>query len=183
MVAIDDVLRFWFVESGPANWFAKDDAFDQRVRDRLMPALEEAEAGRLARWSDSPRGCLALSIVLDQVPRNLFRGQPDQFRADQQALRLAKQTIDQGFDLYPGFQPTNRTFIYLPLEHSESLEDQRLSVRLFHERVGDPQAVLYAERHLEIIERFGRFPHRNAALGRPTTEEEAAFLQEPNSSF
>ena len=183
MVTIDDVLRFWFVESAPSDWFTKSDAFDARVRSRLGPALEAADRGQLGAWAESARGTLALCLLLDQVPRNLFRGTADQFRRDPDARRLAVRAIDRGWDLYPGFQPANRMFLYLPLEHSESMEDQRLSVRLFRERVGDPETIRYADRHLEIIERFGRFPHRNLALGRQTTDAEAAFLKEPNSSF
>lgn len=183
MVTIDDVLRFWFVESGPRDWFTKDEAFDARVRDRLYPGLEAADRGDLKSWSESARGCLALCILLDQVPRNLFRGSADQFRRDPDARGLAVKAIDRGWDRDPGFQPVNRMFLYLPLEHSESLDDQRLSVCLFRDRVGDPEVIRYADRHFEIIERFGRFPHRNAALGRMTTDAEAMFLEEPNSSF
>lgn len=183
MVTIDDVLRFWFVESGPRDWFTKNDAFDARVRERLYPGLEAADRGALVSWQGTARGSLALCLLLDQVPRNLFRGTPEQFRRDPEARRLAVQSIDRGLDRDPGFQPTNRMFLYLPLEHSESLDDQRLSVCLFRDRVGDAEAIRYADRHFEIIERFGRFPHRNAALGRVTTDAEATFLNEPNSSF
>jgi uncharacterized protein (DUF924 family) len=183
MPAIDDVLRFWFVDAGPSDWFTKNDAFDQRVRDRLTPALDAADRGELDHWRTTARGCLALCIVMDQAPRNLFRGTADQFKRDAEAKRVATHALNNRFDLDPVFQPVHRMFLYLPFEHSEAIADQELSVSLFRSRVGDDEATVYAERHLEIIQRFGRFPHRNAALGRESTEAEAAFLLEPNSSF
>ena len=176
----EDVLRFWFEESQPKQWFEKDDAFDAAIRARFDAVHEAACAGTLDGWADTPSGALALIIVLDQFSRNLHRGSARAFAADGKALALATRMVDAGHDA--GFPPVRRKFFYLPCEHSEVLAVQERSVRLFA-TLNDPRSDDYAERHRVIVARFGRFPHRNAALGRESTAEELAFLKEPNSSF
>jgi uncharacterized protein (DUF924 family) len=183
----DEVLAFWF--GGVAGddftsrndvWFRKDEAFDAAVRDRFAPVYTEAAAGHLSTWEDEPRSALALVIVLDQFPRNMFRGTPQAFATDPLALAVAKHAVSRGFDTR--LQPVERLFLYLPFEHSELLADQERSVALLGS-LGDPNSLDYAERHRAIIARFGRFPHRNFILSRPSTPEEIAFLKEPGSSF
>ena len=191
MAGIEDILGFWFGKPGEAGygkprkvWFVKDAAFDEEVRLRFLADCELAAAGKLEDWQSAPAGCLALVILLDQFPRNMFRGQPQAFATDSQALFVAQHAVAQGFDRQ--MLPVQRWFIYLPFEHSENLEHQRRSVELFRRLSDDPDSadtIDYAVRHLEIIERFGRFPHRNQILGRETTPEEAEFLKQPGSSF
>lgn len=181
MSEIADILRYWFDESGPQKWFAGGPAFDAEVRARLGAAHDRAAAGALDGWAATSDGALALLILLDQVPRNIFRGTPRAFATDAKALAIANAAVAADHDLA---QPVpRRVFFYLPFEHSERLDDQRTSERLVRQRSGEENAILYAVRHREIIERFGRFPHRNAILGRPSTAEELEFLKEPNSSF
>ncbi len=177
----EDVLAYWFAEGMAARWFNADEAFDQEVRQRLLPLYEEAVAGRLERWRQSARGALALVILLDQVPRNLFRGEPRAFATDAQALATTKRALAKGFD--QELRQVERVFLYLPLEHCEDLADQELCVRLVGALDENPDWGDYARQHRDVIARFGRFPHRNAILGRETTAEEAAFLREPGSSF
>jgi uncharacterized protein (DUF924 family) len=184
------LLDFWF-GAGTAEhlrprpvWFRKDPAFDAEVRARFLGGWERAARGELSAWQDARESCLALVILCDQVPRNLFRGEARAFSTDPIARAAALAALDRGDDR--GLAPVQRWFLYLPLEHSESLEDQRRAVALFEGLRSDPDsatAVDVARQHLAIIERFGRFPHRNAALGRASTEEEAAFLRLPGSSF
>jgi uncharacterized protein (DUF924 family) len=181
MMTFHDVLGFWFSAATRPKWFEQSDAFDLEVRRLLLPLHEQAAAGRLADWREHPEGCLASVILLDQVPRNVFRGTPRAFSNDPAAAGLTKLAIERGYD--SGFDMHQRLFLYLPLEHSEDLADQRLSVELNRARIGDPEYTDYAEGHLRIIERFGRFPHRNRILGRPSTEEEIEFLKQPGSSY
>lgn len=183
----EDVLDFWFggvagndFTSRKDVWFGKDDAFDAAIRARFGALYEDAARGRLAGWAENARGARALVIVLDQFPRNMFRSTAGAFATDATALATAKRAIDRGFDL--SLRPVERLFLYLPFEHSESLADQERSVALIR-ALGDPKTRDYAERHRAIITRFGRFPHRNAVLGRSSTPEELAFLSEPGSSF
>lgn len=190
---IEDVLRFWFEETEPKQHFIKDLAFDQRVRDVLGGLHGQAEAGALEDWMSSAKGCLALCIVLDQAPRNMFRDTPRAFASDAQARQVARHMLDKSFDTQLSFG--QRVFAYLPLEHSEERADQARSVALFKalmEEAGAHDPALeerfaltydYALRHQVIVDRFGRFPHRNAVLGRSSTDEEQAFLSEPGSSF
>lgn len=170
------VLDFWFGQDRKA-WFAKDAAFDALVRERFLPLYDAAAAGTLDDWMAQPGSCLALVIVLDQFPRNMFRGSGRAFAADERARACARRILEQGWD--KSMTPDERTFAYLPFEHSEALEDQELSLRLFE---GSDNAE-WARRHYDIIRRFGRFPHRNAALGRASTPEEQAFLATPGSAF
>lgn len=178
---IDRVLDFWFAEGREQQWFVRDEAFDRQTAETLGALHEQAVRGTLDGWAAEPRGALALTILLDQVPRNIHRGSARAFAADAKARAVCRAALAAGHDAALASE-AERTFLYLPLQHSEDLADQELSVALFG-KLSDPTARRYAERHREIIERFGRFPHRNPALGRATTEAEAAFLQEPDSSF
>jgi uncharacterized protein (DUF924 family) len=177
-----DVLAFWFSDAAKPNWFARSDAFDAAVREGLLPLHERAATGELDVWAEAADGALALVLLLDQVPRNVFRGHPRAFATDAKGREIAWAAIGAGLD-WQLVGDERRTFLYLPLEHSEDVDDQRACVRLFEERVTDPMSVDFARRHLAVVERFGRFPHRNAILGRETTAAEAAFLSEPGSSF
>jgi uncharacterized protein (DUF924 family) len=176
-----DVLGYWFSPATRPNWFEKSNAFDNEVRRLLLPIHEKAAAGDLNDWREHPKACLALIILLDQVPRNVFRGTARAFATDPAARRLSHLAFERGYDA--GFDTCERLFLYLPLEHSEDLADQRLSVEVTRHRIGDPEYIDYAEGHLRIIERFGRFPHRNAILGRVSTPEEVEFLKQPGSSY
>ena len=167
-----EVLAFWRA-AGPDKWFEKDDAFDGEIRTRFLATYEAAAGGELAAWEDDPEGALALVLVLDQFPRNMFRGDARTYAADPLARAVAERAIARGFD--QRFPPIERRFFYLPFEHSENLADQECSVALSR-AAGDEEGVKYAEVHADIIRRFGRFPHRNRALGRATTAEEQAFL-------
>jgi uncharacterized protein (DUF924 family) len=177
-----DLLQFWFDPSLDAaqrnkRWFGKDAAFDAEIRRRFLALYEAAAAGRLAAWRSSPRECLALVILLDQLPRNIFRGEGRAFATDAMAREAAQALLPGAAEL----SPEELLFACLPFEHSESLDDQALACEL----IGPLGAELlrYAERHREIIERFGRFPHRNQILGRESTPEELAFLKQPGSGF
>ncbi|WP_133478873.1 DUF924 family protein [Cognatilysobacter segetis] len=169
-----DVVAFWR-EAGPAKWFARDDDFDARCRGLL--GLHLAAATRLLDdWRTDPTGALALVLLLDQIPRNAFRGNAHAWATDPLAKSIATEAVDAGLDLLTD-EPL-RIFFYLPFEHSEALEDQQRSLALHRERLHAPDADRWAKLHLDIIARFGRFPHRNAALGRTTTEAEWDFLDE-----
>src|SRR5918997_3329890 len=186
----DVVLEFWFGrEDEPGYgefreaWFRKDPEFDQRVRDRFEDLYETAAAGGLDDWKEEARSCLALVILLDQLPRNMFRGDPKSYATDRKAQETTEHAVDRALDReLPPFQ---RMFLYMPFMHSENLEHQRRSVELFRRLPGEGETspLHYAVRHMEIIGRFGRFPHRNEVLGRQTTPEEAEFLTQPGSSF
>ncbi|MFD1697654.1 DUF924 family protein [Roseibium aestuarii] len=167
-----DVLDFWW-QAGPAKWFARDDAFDAEIRERFLALMEAAARGDLAEWEGTADGALALLILLDQFPRNVYRQDARAFATDPEALRIARQSVDRGFDR--SFPKEARSFFYLPFEHAEDMAAQERSVDLFR-RLGQETTYLYALIHMDVIRRFGRFPHRNAVLGRQTTEAEAAFL-------
>ena len=178
---IDAVLTFWLVDHDFNDWFKKNDDFDAAIRYRFAADVDAASRGDYDAWQDTADGALALIILLDQMPRNLFRGQARTYATDAKAVEIARKAIEAGFDLQ---QPKERRlFYYMPFEHCEDLDDQELCLQLMAERIGDDNYVHYATLHRDIIARFGRFPHRNAVLGRPSTDEELAFLQEPNSSF
>jgi uncharacterized protein (DUF924 family) len=166
-----DVIAFWR-DAGPPRWFRKDDAFDRAFRERFLPAHEAAARGDLDAWMRDADGALALCVLLDQFPRNAFRGTPRMFATDAKARDVARVAVDSGFD--GQVDPALRQFFYLPFMHSEHPVDQALCVELTA-RIGEESA-RYARLHQDIIERFGRFPHRNAVLGRATTAEEQAFL-------
>ncbi|MEW5728821.1 MAG: DUF924 family protein [Pseudomonadota bacterium] len=175
-----DLLDFWFSPAVAAKWFAPDPALDRDLARRFGPLVERALAGGLGDWTVTPDGALALVILLDQLPRNLWRGSARAFAGDERARRVADDAIGRGFDLR--LEPGRRTFLYLPFEHSEDLADQRRAVALFRER-GTADGLDWAEKHLAVIERFGRFPHRNAALGRVSTPDEEAYLRQPGAGF
>ncbi|MEQ1516980.1 MAG: DUF924 family protein, partial [Usitatibacteraceae bacterium] len=165
-------------------WFQKDVAFDEEIRRRFLPVYKIAAAGRLSHWKDDLRCCLALIVLLDQFPRNMFRGQARAFATDALARDATRHALAAAY--VSAMKPVERQFVYLPLEHSESLADQEeclqlmLTLSVFAETV---DLHVWAEKHLVIIRRFGRFPHRNAALGRESTAEEIEFLKEPGSGF
>ena len=174
------VLAYWFDPATKPKWFNGGAAFDEEVRAELGPLFERAAAGELDGWAVETAGLLALVILFDQVPRNIHRGTPRAFATDPQALALARLAVDQGQD--EALSLDQRLFLYLPFEHAEDLAEQERSVALFR-ALGDPGYLDYAVRHKDVIARFGHFPHRNAILGRASTSEEAAFLEEPSSSF
>lgn len=168
-----DVIAFWR-DAGPSRWFRKDDVFDREFRERFIEAHEAAAAGELDDWMKDAEGALALCILLDQFPRNSFRGTPRMFATDAKARDVARAAVDSKFDAQVG--ESLRQFFYLPFMHSERPEDQARCVELTA-RIGEDSA-RFARLHRDIIERFGRFPHRNAVLGRATTPEEQRFLDE-----
>ncbi|MEX0758994.1 MAG: DUF924 family protein [Tistlia sp.] len=178
---IERVLAFWFAEGRQAQWFERDEAFDRDVGTALSPLHAQAAAGALDDWAQDPRGALALIILLDQVPRNLYRGTARAFATDAKALAVCRAALADGHDAALASED-EKAFLYLPLEHSENLADQERSVACFG-RLSNETYRRYAELHRDVVARFGRFPHRNPALGRETTEAEAAFLHEPDSSF
>lgn len=181
MMRPTDVTEFWFSDRARPFWFTRDAAFDRLVGAELGAGHAAAARGGLDHWMASGTGCLALCILLDQAPRNMFRGTPAAFATDPQARRVARHAVSQGFDV--ALPAEQKLFLYLPFEHSEELADQDLCVELICQRIGPGEYLDYAVRHREIIARFGRFPHRNAILGRPSTPEEEAFLREPGSAF
>ena len=189
---MDDALAagihaFWFGPPPHAErpeWFRKDDAFDALIRVRYGAAIETALTGGFEAWSATPRGAIARILLLDQFTRNVFRGTPRAFAGDPLALEIAGRAIDAGYerelDVY------ERWFLYLPFEHSESLAVQERSLELtsrLARETGFDEPFVWAEKHAVIVRRFGRYPHRNAILGRESTPEEIAFLREPGSSF
>jgi len=174
------VVRFWFEEVGPKKWFQKDDALDAAVRARFARTHEHIASLTRDDCLTDPQTALAAVIVLDQFSRNIFRGTPRAFASDPQALRLAEAAIDRGFDVEvpePG-----RLFFYVPFEHAEDPAAQKRCVALMA-TLADPELATWAEAHKAIIDRFGRFPHRNAILGRDSTVDELDFLTQPGSSF
>ncbi|NJD30748.1 MAG: DUF924 domain-containing protein [Gammaproteobacteria bacterium] len=176
---VAEVLDFWFREIGPTNWFAKSDDVDGQIRsrfDRLHEQVSLEDPTALV----TPRAALAAVIVLDQFSRNMFRGSPRAFASDPLARRLAADAVARGLDR--DLTPDQRLFLYLPFEHSEDRADQARSVELIGQ-LGNERWTLYAEAHRTIIDRFGRFPHRNAILGRTSTPEELELLKDPMGSF
>jgi uncharacterized protein (DUF924 family) len=170
----DDVLVFWRA-AGPKKWFEKNDAFDAEIRQRFLPTYEAAADGALADWEATPDGALALTIVLDQFPRNMFRHDSRAFAADAMARAVADRALARGFDRQ--VPSGERQFFYLPFEHSETMADQERCCALFR-TLGDADLLRWAELHADVIRRFGRFPHRNVLLGRTTTPAERAFLDD-----
>lgn len=181
MATSTEILEFWFSPASKRLWFAKSAEFDNDIRTRFLGIHERAAAGGLAEWEATADGALALLILVDQFPRNMFRGTARAFATDGAARDIAVRAIGRGFDR--AVAADRRSFFLLPLEHSESLDDQKRCVELFRAAGPAGQGLDYALQHLRIIERFGRFPHRNAILGRMSTPEEIAFLAEPGSSF
>jgi uncharacterized protein (DUF924 family) len=173
-----DIVGFW-ISAGPAKWFAHVTAFDEAIRLRFEPVHHAAARGEYAAWEANAEGALALLLLLDQFPRNLYRGSAHAFATDPLASAIAWRALDARRD--QEVAPQLRPFLYLPFEHSEAIEDQDRSVALFEAHdaaTGDVDSLKWAVMHREIIRRFGRFPHRNACLGRETTSEEKVFLDE-----
>ncbi len=188
----DDILRFWFdttpqapSERAQQRWWTKDPAFDAELRERFMETWEQARSGALDHWAQSPSGRLALILVLDQFSRNMHRGSPLSWTQDPAAQALCLAALAAEDD--KALPKHGRLFLYMPLEHAEDVALQERSMDCFRALVADypeEQMLLdYADRHAEIVRRFGRFPHRNSVIGRESTPEELSFLQEPNSSF
>jgi uncharacterized protein (DUF924 family) len=185
--AAQDILDFWFGagDRPRAEWFRKDPAFDAAVRERFGPLIEQALQRGIDDWAHSPQPALARIVVLDQFTRNVFRDTPAAFAGDALALAAAQELVAGGQDRR--LAPLQRWFVYLPFEHAEDRAAQQESMRLFGllaaEHPERADALEWARRHQVVIERFGRFPHRNAILGRASSAEEAAFLRQPGSSF
>lgn len=178
----EEIIEFWFEETAPQQWFQVSDIFDAQIIDHYLDTYEMARDGKLDEWAVDAEGCLALCLVLDQFPRNMFRHAAKAFATDAKALLIAKQALHKGFDQV--LTPVKRRFLYLPFEHSENFQDQKKSVELFKTmQADDPLGYEYALRHMHVIEKFGRFPHRNKALGRTNTPEEDEYLSTPGSGF
>ena len=173
---VDEVIGLWRA-AGPDRWFTRDDAFDETCRQRFLLTHEAAARGDLNEWELSAEGALALCLLLDQFPRNMFRGTRRAYQTDPVALMVADRAIERGYD--KAVEPAFRRFFYLPFSHSEDRGDQERAVALA-EGFGDPEVVKWARHHRDIVARFGRFPHRNAILGRKSTAEEEAYLAEEN---
>jgi len=186
MAETEEILEFWFGTDSVAGietqrrWFSADPEFDRLCIERFLAAHADASEGKLDRWRRDPRSCLALVLLLDQFPRNLFRNTARAFATDVQALAVARDAVAEGRDRE--LIPLQRAFLYIPFEHSETLADQEESVRLTSELVREhPQCagfLKYAEAHREVIRRFGRFPHRNPIVGRASTPAEAEYLRD-----
>ena len=172
------VLDFWFAAANTPFWFTKDPAFDAVVHRKFLKIYKQAVSGELDDWMSNTAGVLALVLLFDQLPRHMFRDTPKAFATDGKALYLTYLAIDNSMDTKLG-DKSQRQFLYMPLMHSEHLEDQKLCVHLFKH---NPQALSFALQHYDIIKQFGRFPHRNKTLGHPSTAAELAFLAGPNSS-
>jgi len=180
VASYESIIQFWFEEIAPKNWWVKDEAFDQLLTDRYQNLLDAASKGELYTWRDQPLGRLAEIIVLDQFSRNIFRNDPRSFSSDPMALALSQEAIRQ--KTHEGLSTDQKMFLFMPFMHSESLLIHEQAVELFTEP-GLESNLDFEHKHKVIIERFGRYPHRNDILGRHSTKEESAFLQEPGSSF
>ena len=180
MVKKEEILNFWFKECKPEQWFKKNEDFDQMIENRFSITIENAIAGNLGNWEESETGCLALIILLDQFTRNVFRDTPQAFAGDKRALALSQLCCDKNYLTNPDIQ--RRQFMLMPMMHSENLAVQDASLPLF-KKYASKKDYEYAEKHREIIARFGRFPHRNVILGRKSINEELEFLKQPGSSF
>lgn len=177
-----DVLDFWFEKTQPAQWFQTNPDFDNVIRERYADACDLASRGVYDDWRNSSDGCLALCLLLDQFPRNMFRGTARAFATDSKALTIAKYALAKGFDQV--FTPNKRRFLYRPLQHSENLNDQRKCLELFDRmKKDDPLSYDYAMRHLTLIEKYGRFPQRNRILSRMNTPEEEEYLAQSGAAF
>ncbi len=177
---IDDVLNFWFLEIDPSAWWKKDEAFDQHIRHRFSSLHTQAANCELYEWRNTATGRLAEIIILDQFSRNIYRDTPLAFAQDALALALAQECIHQKIDAQ--LTPPQRSFVYMPYMHSESLTIHSQALTLF-ESLGNENNLEFEIQHKDIIEKFGRYPHRNTILGRQSTEDEIAFLKQPGSGF
>lgn len=178
VAAVAEILEFWFAEEVKPLWFVATPEFDEALRERFLATYRAAKAGGLEDWEQTPLGALALVIALDQFPLNLFRGQPESFATEAAARAVADRAITHGFDRE--MSPEQRLFLYLPFMHGEALADQDHSVRLF-QQAGLEENLRFARHHRDLIRRFGRFPHRNAILGRESSPEEMAYLASPEA--
>jgi len=180
-----DVLEFWFDELGQEKWFAPaSEELDRLIVDRLGLLYAQAAAGSLNDWQESAKGAVALCLLLDQAPRNMFRGSPQAFATDDKALAVARRSIERGFHTSDVLNDFERIFLYMPFEHAENLDDQKLCVALLSALENDDEDwAKYALEHQNLIEQFGRFPHRNRVLGRPCTQAERIFLRGGNDGF
>lgn len=169
-----DVRDFWFSDVMQPYWFKKSDEIDRQIIQLFGETYEAAHAGRLGHWMETAEDALALMVVLDQFSRNMFRGSGRAFESNDLTLDYARQALERGYDA--AVDPVWRPFFYLPFMHSEDLDDQDLCIRLYEE-LGDANSLRFAHAHRDIIAQFDRFPHRNEALGRPTTPDEAEFLK------
>jgi len=169
-----DILTFWYTERMRSQWFSSTTELDKEIGEKFEPTWNDAATNKLDSWRNTPEGCLALAIVLDQFPLNMFRGSAKSYSTEAKAVEVSKQAIKKGFDKL--IDPDKLAFLYMPLMHSETLSDQDLCVELMSTARLEANAS-FAKHHREIIRRFGRFPHRNAALNRKSTEAELAYLE------
>ena len=180
MISPDDILHFWFDEAGPKRWYVKDAGFDTEVKARFETAIdtkaEEVRRHGRSPWEATAYGALALVLLFDQFSRNIHRGSARAFAYDELARAAARHALDRGFDA--DVPAVRRAFFYLPFMHSEDLADQELCLELATQRLDDPATADFARRHLDVVRRFGRFPHRNAMLGRKSSADEEAFVKE-----
>lgn len=177
-----EVISFWFEETMPQQWFQKNNNFDEEIRDRFLTTYEMARKDLCNDWAKDSDGVLALCLVLDQFPRNMFRGQEKMFHTDDKILLIVKEALYKGYDAL--LNPVKRKFMYMPFMHSENIQDQRKSVSLFETmKNDDPLSYEYAIKHMEVIDKFGRFPHRNDILNRESTAEELKYLSLPGAGF
>ncbi len=175
-----DVVAFWFSECSPQDWFKKSDAFDARLKERFGALVQQALDGGLSDWESSFEGCMALILVLDQFTRNIFRDTPKAFSGDPRAIKLSQLCVERGY--MDGQSAAHRQFMLMPMMHSEVLAVHQSARPLFKEHT-DARTLDYADQHRVIIERFGRYPHRNAILGRTSTAEEKVYLSKPGAGF
>ncbi len=175
-----DILTFWFDTLSPQNWWQKDDALDNQIKNQFEDIHQRARQCELYPWRQTAKGALAEIIILDQFSRNIYRNKPESFAQDALALALAQSAIDKGFD--NELSPQEKSFLYMPYMHSESRDIHKIAVKLF-DMEELKHNLEFEIKHKVIIDRFGRYPHRNNILGRVSTQEEIAFLTEPNSSF
>lgn len=178
--SIRSLLEFWFAEETRRRWYDSTPAFDMLCRERFGDLSARAAAGDLHDWEKSAEGALALCLLLDQIPRNIHRGSPKAFETDRKAVDVASRAIENGFDHV--LDEERRKFLYIPFMHSERLADQERGIALY-EAAGDADSLKFAEEHADLIRRFGRFPHRNAILGRESTAEEKAFLADGAKTY
>ncbi len=177
-----EILSFWFDELSPQQWFQSNPELDDQIRERFFITYEMARDGLCDHWISDVDGALALCILLDQFPRHFFRGKPEAFATDSNALLVVKQAIRNGFDQV--LEPVKRGFLYVPFQHSENMSDQNRSVELMEAMKEDnPAGYDYALRHRIVIEKYGRFPHRNEILGRQNTPDEEEYLAKPGAGF
>jgi uncharacterized protein (DUF924 family) len=175
MLTPEDIVNFWYYELSPSRWFAEDPALDLQIRDKFLDTYELAVSNKLAAWEDTPEGVLALLLVLDQFPRRMFRGTPRAYETDETAIDLARRAIIKHFD--DRIDRHFKLLFYLPFLNSESVGDQRLALFYIRERTKEDMWLTLAEQHMDVVQRFGRFPHRNPVLGRETTPEENEYLK------